>query len=354
GECLPTAALIGSLIETIDKEKIPPSRAALALPTSLYSCNFPQIPVLIKLILERIGLGEVEIFTTALVNQREPVEVSLMLFQAYCLADNLRRLVARIRPYEKNKGETEQCWQEALAKLSRAIRDRLNLRQAFDKIIKDFASIPAEKEKSRPKIAIIGDLYVIANPEFNYQVEKEVEAAGGEVIPASLVDITHFSHLNRLERAWKNLVWQEIIRTSLLQLFLRLQDYRWRKMIEEVIGWRSKPLDFSSLKRIREKGLPAELDGETVLNLAKINHYLKEIRPEAFLHVNPIYCCPGVVTVPLVQWLEDKLKIPVINLYYDGHHNPNSQLKPYLHFLKEKREISKMEPNFEFWRKEWM
>lgn len=333
GECLPTAALIGSLVDTIEKEKIPPARAALALPTSLYSCNFPQIPVLIKLMLERIGLEEVEIFTTALVNQREPIEVSLSLFQAYCLADNLRRLVARLRPYEKNRGEVEAYREQALVRLCRAIRDRLNLRQTFEEIIQGFASLPVEKDRSRPRVAVIGDLYVIANPEFNCQVEKEIEAAGGEVIPASLVDITHFSHLNRLSRAWKHRLWTEVIRTALLQLFLRPQDYRWRKMIIKGNGLCLKPLNFSSLKKVREKGLPPELDGETAINLAKIEHYLKEIQPDAFLHLNPIYCCPGVVTVPLVEWLEEKMKIPVINLYYDGLHNPNSLIKPYLYFL---------------------
>lgn len=337
GECLPTAALIGSLLETLEKEKISPSRTALALPTSFYSCNFPQIPVLIKLMLERIGLGEVEIFTTALVNQREPIEVSLMLFQAYCLADNLRRLVARLRPYEKNKGEVEECREEALAKLSRAIRERQDLRKTFEEVIQDFASIPVEKDEMRPKVAIIGDLYVIANPEFNCHIEKEIEAAGGEVIPASLVDITHFSHLNRLSRAWKHRLWTEVIRTALLQLFLRAQDYRWRKTLKEINGSSLKPLNFSSLKKVREKGLPPELDGETAINLAKIEHYLKEIKPQAFLHLNPIYCCPGVVTVPLVEWLEEKMKIPVINLYYDGLHNPNSQIKPYLYFLNKRQ-----------------
>ena len=336
GECLPTAALIGSVVETMEGEKIPPSRAALAIPTSLFPCNFPQIPVLIKLILEKIGLGEVEIFTTALANQREPAELSLMLFNAYCLADNLRRLVTKIRPYEKNKGETEDCWRRSLEKLSRAIKERLDLVRTFSEVVRDFASIPVDKEGLRPKVAIIGDLYVVANPEFNLNLEKEIEAAGGEVIPASLIDITHFGHLNRLERAWKNRHWSELFRTALLQLLLRMKDRGWRRMIKEVADWNLTPLALSALKRLREMGLPAELDGETAINLAKIEHYRRQLQIEAFLHVNPIYCCPGVVTVPLAQWLEEKLKIPVINLYYDGLHNPNDQIKPYLYFLKQK------------------
>jgi hypothetical protein len=107
-------------------------------------------------------------------------------------------------------------------------------------------------------------------------------------------------------------------------------------MIKEVADWNLTPLALSSLKRLREMGLPAELDGETAINLAKMEHYRRELKIEAFLHVNPIYCCPGVVTVPLAQWLEEKLKIPVINLYYDGLHNPNDQIKPYLYFLRQK------------------
>lgn len=128
--------------------------------------------MLIKLLLERIGLGEGQIFTTALVNQHEPAELSLVLFHAYCLADNLRRLVTKIRPYEKIKDETDEIWRKSLSRLSLAIRERLNLSQAFRQVVQEFASIPVEKDEARPKVAIIGDLYVIANPEFNLKVEK--------------------------------------------------------------------------------------------------------------------------------------------------------------------------------------
>lgn len=113
-------------------------------------------------------------------------------------------------------------------------------------------------------------------------------------------------------------------------------------MIKEVVGYNSKPLHFYSLKRVRQLGLPAELDGETAINLAKIDHSLREIKPDAFLHINPIYCCPGVVTGPLAQWLEEKIKIPVINLYYDGVHNPNDQIKPYLYFLRQRAAHDKL------------
>ncbi len=343
GECLPTAAFVGSIIQTMNQEKIPPFRAAVVVPTSLFSCNFPQIPVLVKLLLERIGLGEVAIFTTGLAGQHEPFELSLTLFHAYALADGLRRLVAKVRPYEKNKGETEAYRQRALALLAHAIHNRGSLGEAFGRVIKEFAAIPVGEGRARPLIAIIGDLYVIANPEFNLQVEKEVEAAGGEVIPASLIDITHFSQLNRIEKAWNYRRWPELIKTSLLQLLLRLQEKKWRHLSATFTGIKHEPLSLFSVRQLRAKAIPPELDGETAINLAKIEHYLQEIKPDAFLHVNPLYCCPGVVTASLTRWLEDKYRVPVINLYYDGLHNPNDNLRPYLHFLCEAKERKRLD-----------
>ncbi len=337
GECLPTAALLGSIIQTIEKEKIPPERAAAAIPSSLFNCNFPQIPVLVKLLLTRMGLGEVALFTTGLVGQKEPLAISLMLIHAYALADNLRRLVARVRPYEKNRGETEACRLRALERLSRAIRDRDNLADAFRTTVKEFASIPVVKEEPRPLVAIIGDLYVIANPEFNHRVEAEVEAAGGEVLPASLVDITHFSQVNRLAKAWNERSWSDMLKTGLLQLYLRRQDGKWRQRAAEVLKEVQRPLSFKSVKALRSRGVPPELDGETAINLAKVFHFLAEASPDAFLHLNPLYCCPGVVTASLASSLEENYGVPVINLYYDGIHNPNEHLRPYLSFLKEAR-----------------
>jgi hypothetical protein len=71
----------------------------------------------------------------------------------------------------------------------------------------------------------------------------------------------------------------------------------------------------------------------------KIIYYLKYIKPDAFIHINPLYCCPGVVSSALLHWVETQYGVPVIHLFYDGIQNPNENLEPYIYYLKRKKAL---------------
>ena len=64
GECVPTGALLGGIVQTVKEYGLPPRRAAALIPSSLLSCNFPQIPMAVKLGLRKAGLEELQVFAT--------------------------------------------------------------------------------------------------------------------------------------------------------------------------------------------------------------------------------------------------------------------------------------------------
>jgi hypothetical protein len=55
---------------------------------------------------------------------------------------------------------------------------------------------------------------------------------------------------------------------------------------------------------------------------------------EAIVHVNPLFCCPGVVTASLFRRMQKDFGIPIVDIFYDGTANPNRILIPHLHYLK--------------------
>ena len=61
------------------------------------------------------------------------------------------------------------------------------------------------------------------------------------------------------------------------------------------------PMDGRALKNLRQMGIPPELDGETPQNVAMIFYYLEHLRPDGFVHINPLYCCPGAVSSALLK-----------------------------------------------------
>jgi len=340
GECVPVAALVGGIVATVQKYRLEPHKAAAIIPTSFLNCNFPQIPLAIQSALKKAGLKEVKIFTTGVARQKFPLPLNFLLLKTYIMASLIHQMTAKIRPYEVHAGEAEEVKKRALSRLSQAIIDKGNLIAAFEEVVKEFAAIEVNQSSDgpRPLLAILGDLYVICNSMFNQNVERTIEKAGGEAMPASFVDISYFGFLNKIEKSWKDKAFPALAEAKSLDAFVRFHDLKFRRLASTVLGRVHPPLSGQHLRHVRELGIPPELDGETAQNALKIFYYLQHIRPDGFVHINPLFCCPGVVSSALFHWVEENFGVPVIHLFYDGMASPNENLEPYIHYLKKKKQ----------------
>ena len=90
------------------------------------------------------------------------------------------------------------------------------------------------------------------------------------------------------------------------------------------------------MKEVRGLGIPPELEGETAQNMLQILYDVRRLKPDAFVHINPLFCCPGLVSTALLRRLAELSGVPVIHLFYDGLHSPNEDLEPHVHYLREK------------------
>ncbi|MDH7512161.1 MAG: acyl-CoA dehydratase activase [Clostridiales bacterium] len=338
GECVPVAALVGGIVATVRKYRLDPGKTAAIIPTSVLSCNFPQIPLAIQSGLKKAGLEDLKIFTTGVARQQLPIPLNFTLLKTYIMASLVHQMTAKTRPYEVHPGDAEEVKKKALAGLGRAIVEKRNLVAAFEDVVREFASIKVDRasDGERPLLAILGDLYVICNSTFNRGVEKAIEEAGGEALPASFVDISYFGLLNKIEKSLKERAFPALAQAKSLDAFVRYHDLRFRKLASPVLGGIHPLLERRHLQQIRGIGIPPELDGETAQNAIKIFYCLQHIRPDGFVHINPLLCCPGLVSSAIFRWVEEKFGIPVIHLFYDGVTSPNENLEPYIHYLKKK------------------
>ena len=339
GECVPTGALLGGIVQTVNEYGLAPGRTAALIPSSLVSCNFPQIPMAVQLGLRKAGLEELQIFTTGMAGLKFPQSLDLALLKTYILGGLLNRMTARVRAREEHRGDAEAVKKVALGKLSRAILDSRGLPEAFREAVSDFAGIPLIRDGvRRPRLAILGDLYVVCNSTFNHHVEEAIETAGGEALPCSFIDISHYGYLNKIDRFLKDKDLDAAAMAGALLAFVRYHDRRWVREAAPVLGSGHPPMGGKALKNLRQMGIPPELDGETAQNIAMIFYYLQHLRPDGFVHINPLYCCPGAVSSALLKWVEKEYGIPVINLFYDGLRSPNENLEPYIFYLRQKTE----------------
>ncbi len=330
GECMPLVSIVGSALETVRTGRIDPKSCYLYLPTLCMACNFPQFPIFADMAFRSAGLGGVKI---GLVNTMNPGAVlpqtlSIRMLESNIVGSVISKLACRIRPYEVNAGQTNAVLLEAGKTLTAAVEEGTDLRRALNRAVEGFRDIPRDESRGRkPRIGLLGDLYAKYNELVNQGIQALVERLGGELVLSSPTEYPfHFFDADvRLHGD----------DPRHLRL-LRSIEQRYEKLAEDLIGDLAEP-DFSECARLAEEcGISHFIVGETSINVGRALYYARHRLVDAIIHVNPMFCCPGVVTASIYRKIQEDFRLPIIDIFYDGTGSPNGILIPHLHYLREK------------------
>jgi predicted CoA-substrate-specific enzyme activase len=332
GECMPLVSLIGSVIDTVRDHHLDPSNTFFFIPTVCLACNFPQFPILSDLAFSNAGLKGLKI---GLINSMAPglilgAGLSMKILESNIIGGIIYKLYFRVKPYECRKGAADEVLTEAQEMVIQALQSGGDLRKTVETIVAGFAAVERDESRGRkPRIGIIGDLYVKYNEVINQNLQDLIDKLGGELIIPSLTeypfhfydaDIRNFGDSSRPFR------------------LLRTIEARYENLADELIGDQREP-DFSECVRLMEEyNVRHYIEGETSLSLGRALYYLENNLVEAILHINPMFCCPGVVTASFYRKMQDDFGVPIIDIFYDGTGNPNRVLIPHMHYLNRKTE----------------
>ncbi len=89
--------------------------------------------------------------------------------------------VLATRPYEKNPGSTDALCDYWLKKLRENITSA-SLRQYnkyIKEIIHDFDNLPVNKDVQKPRVGVVGEIYVKFHPSANNHINELIEKEGG-------------------------------------------------------------------------------------------------------------------------------------------------------------------------------
>jgi predicted CoA-substrate-specific enzyme activase len=340
GQCLPLSSIVQGTVETIQKHHLKPENTTImAIPPIVQiACNFPQYPLMMQKLLaqKRAGFDKVQIFAAEFDMSLFSLELIYDVYCAYLLGGLLRRIGCRLRPYETMPGQTNQLIEEARQRLYRCFAAGESKERVFKEVVADFSKIPVnETYKTRPKVAIIGDLYVRDNDIFNQQLISALEDYGAEVVTVPnnyvlrLSAIIH-SHYLREDGRYLSLIRDRFLR----EMFEKFEKHFYQ-IAEEVLSEKFPTFDDSIIDHLQKYNLSLSHSGETSQNLLKIFSLLKHYPDiSLFIHVNPIFCCPGLVSESLFKAVEKDIGIPIVSIVYDGTTtNKNEILAPYLHYI---------------------
>ena len=200
--CYPALLVVGQFLDALDSGRYDPDKVALVITQTGGGCRasnyihllrkamkkaYPQVPIIS---LNFTGLEKCEGFQIT-----PPILLKLL----YCVlyGDLLLSLYNQTRPYEIEKGGAERVLDACVERLLKAFRSGSFLRYGHwcRELLKAFAALPRTGEK-KPKVGIVGEIYVKYSPLANNHLEDFLLAEGCEPVLPGLLDFCLYCIVN--------------------------------------------------------------------------------------------------------------------------------------------------------------
>ncbi|MDA3955361.1 hypothetical protein, partial [Oceanispirochaeta sp.] len=337
GQCIPMNALVEGFAATIRNRGLDPSVCSLWVPEANLSCNIRMFPHHIQEILKVYGEGleKAEVYQGMLAYTDLSPMVTVLAYQAYMFSGLIRRISCRIRPYEKNPGQTDEAVRKSMVLLSELFLGlRKNTGQTIQEIIRLFEWIPYDRSSRKPLVALFGDIYVRDNSVMNQDVISYIEQNGGEVVTMAYHEFTRMTcdmYFKRWGREWR--LRKIMSLKPILSALETMEKWYYRyfeKVLEEPVAmYKDDPEEILAPYSIR-----MDHEGESQDNLLK-TYYISRQYPDLslFVQLNPGFCCAGNVTEAMSGKIRDMTGVPVLSLTYDGTGGlKNDAILPYLKY----------------------
>jgi len=256
----------------------------------------------------------------------------------------LKKLHAKIKPYEINTGETDRVNKKAIEIIDESILKKRNLKTVFQKVFDMFQSIKTSYVP-KPKLAIVGDLYAKYNHILNQNVTKIVEDLGGEILIPSTTELVLFHRALDLNVLKKHKRLFKYSWAALEYNVLKRMEKKYEKIVQPLIGDQEEPSIEDVFSVLDKYGIKREMSGETPLGLGRAIILLEKGLANAIINVNPIFCCPGIISASIFERIQKDYNVPIINIFYDGTGDHNKVLIPHLNYLKSMGALGKTSPN---------
>lgn len=209
--CYPAMVVIGQLIEAIESGKYDKDKTALMITQTGGGCRASNYISLLKKALIKAGYPQIPVISLSLSfgkidnNLKLQFTPSMLLKIAYAIlyADLIMLLKNQCLPYEINKGDTENT----VNKISHLLTCDLakskvptykKVLKNYTYILEEFSKIPLDKTIKRPKVGIVGEIFVKYSPVGNNGLEEFLNKEGAEVVMPGLFDFLLYCVRNQI------------------------------------------------------------------------------------------------------------------------------------------------------------
>jgi len=243
--------------------------------------------------------------------------------------DILMKALLKTRPYEREKGQTDAVYLESVHEVGDAVsltgvshKERLaEVSAALVRARDRFRAIPADYDRSRPLVGVVGEIFCRQNTFSNFDLIRLVEEQGGECWLSDIGEWVWYvddEHRRRLTDEGRRLSKEAAVRAIKVKIQRADEHALYGPWAEDFVGY-EEPHSVREVLEMSEPYLPyTGALGEMVLSIGK-SIYMYEKGADGIIDISPFSCMNGIVTqaiYPVVQREIDGLPIRVF--YFDG------------------------------------
>ena len=207
--CYPAIIVVGQLMSALLSGKYDVNKTAVIISQTGGGCRATNYIGYLRKALIDAGMKQVPILSlNASDMERQPgfkLTKSFLhrMIQAVVYGDALMQCVLATRPYEINQGSADALCDYWVKKL----RERITKANIFQyskyikNIIEDFDNLPIDKSKPKPRVGVVGEIYVKFHPSANNHINELIEKEGGEVVTSGLLDFFLYCAMDSTYRA---------------------------------------------------------------------------------------------------------------------------------------------------------
>lgn len=206
--CYPATLVIGELLEAVFSGKYDTHKIALVISQTGGGCRASNYLFLLKKALKKAGYGYIPVLSFNFSGLKTQPGFRFSIPEFYDLAkclfygDLLMLLKNQCEPYEEEKGETERLVNFWIDKLSKEFKNKKfrkykHIKSNYPLIIDSFAKIKRSDEV-KPKVGIVGEIFVKYSPLGNNNLEKFLVKEGAEIYVPGLLDFMLYSVYNNV------------------------------------------------------------------------------------------------------------------------------------------------------------
>jgi predicted nucleotide-binding protein (sugar kinase/HSP70/actin superfamily) len=200
-------------------------------------------------------------------------------------------------------------------------------------------AVPTDRRRPRPRIGIVGEVFVRCNQFTNHFIVRRIEEMGGEAVLPPFEEWVNYIGWSRIADARTEWNFKRLLVEKITDFLQRREKY---KVLNEFRGAVRHFFDEPPSDEVIDLARPyldPAVRGEPILSIGRCVEYA-ETGCDGVVNLHPFNCMPGTIVNALLTKFQKDWDMPVLKVAYDGLQSATEtiRIEAFMHQCRERLE----------------